>query len=556
MGKMRQIGLIGFLAAASLWAQEMESFTLTPEERKEYERIMEIKRDFLKKFPGWFESAEEVPIENLKLERRVGERKEDYQKRIERVKAYIKQQEEEAKRKREEAKRQEDAKQAETERLKKEKEAEAAKAKAEAEAEAFRKSPMGQALELLHAKRYHEAYEAFFVLFMENPESERINFYLGLSAIGDKEYESAVAAFERVLIKQPDHMRARLELARSLFYMKSYEEAEKHFIAMLESGKLPPAVEVNVRRFLAVIDDAKIRNHFHSVVMVGLQYDSNINNDIGTSSYVISPDLLPGGIPGNDPVSDVNHQEMVGLNHIYDFGKIGNYFMKNSAVLLKQNYLENTGNNVLFASLASGIGVKKEAYSYLIQLHYDQIDIGGEALMNIMGLNVQSQYPLDQHTGLSANLKLDTKNYKDNDGYDADFKELNLGYNKKIPDSKERWGVGLLISQERTDTDTVLYIDRDIVGLNGSYEMDLSDKLTIKTLLDYKMFTYTNEQWDENLDLKKRDDSQYRILAGGSYRYTKAVQFNGSLSYLNNTSSHVAYDYDKTMATLNCMWAF
>ena len=191
-----------------------------------------------------------------------------------------------------------------------------------------------------------------------------------------------------------------------------------------------------------------------------------------------------------------------------------------------------------------------------MQLHYDRIDIGGEPLMNIYGLQLLSQYPVRKEDTLSANLKLDTKNYMDYDGYDADYKELSLGYNAKIEDTKQRWGASLLYSQERTADDTVLFIDRDIVALGGNYEIDLSDKFTIKTLLEYKLFSYINETLDQDLEENVRSDSQYRILAGGSYRYSKAVQLNTTVSYLNNTSTHAAYEYDKTMATLNCLWAF
>lgn len=531
--------VVGGFLIPGLFAQEeqIQDFTLSKKEKEELEKIEKIKEEFKKKYPDWVDTGDEGEFIDYRLGKSIEKRKSNY---IKQQRALLKRIEEEKKRKAEEERK---------EKL----EAERKKKELEEKRKRFAQTPLGTAVELLKEKRYQEAYDAFYALFLENTTDARINFYLGLAASGVKNYDDAVSAFERVLIVEPNHTRARLELARSLFFLKLYEQAEAEFQKVLESGDVPPEVLEKVKKFMVAIEDTKIRNHYNAAVMFGVQYDTNINNDVGQNNYVIDPDVIPGGVKGNNPVSDGIHQEMANLNHIYDFGKLGDYFMQNSFTVFSQNYLENDENNILFYSLSTGIAAVQETYSMGVKLHYDNIQIDAKDFMNVLGLEAKYSQPLTDRLIGEGKLKHQQKTFPDNSDNDSSFNELSLSGKQQLKESKDYYSGSLLYSTESSDA---AIIERNIIGLSIGYSKLFDAKQTLTGTLGYKMIGYAQETLDQNLKMAKREDNQLKLTVQHLYKLDKKKVITGSLSYIDNASTHAAFDYDKMLAGANMMWLF
>ena len=510
----------GKVVAADL---ELKNFTLSEKEKKEMMRIKRIKEMFLKRFPGWFESSEDVPFMNYQLEERIETRKKTYLQEQRKI------QQKELKVKREKEKAERDKK-----------------------VEAFKQTPLGIALDLLQQKRFEEAYEKFYALFMEDTANARINFYLGLSAVGARMYEEAVSAFERVLIVEPKHTRARLELARALFFLKLFDLSEEEFNKVLATGELPDDVVRNVEKFLAAIEDTRIRNHYAPVVMVGLQYDSNINNDVGENTYVIDTDLIQ--VTGEKEKSDLVHQEMASMNHIYDFGTLGDFFMQNSATVFAQNYTGNDDKNIIFASVSTGIASKTKTYSFSSKINYDNVQIGGSALMSAMGVELGYSRPVTDTIIGEGKVKSQQKTFVDDSNNDSSYSEVTVGGKKAVVDSKDLIIGELLRSTERAKD--AVTIDRDIMGIKAGYSWVYSDALTFNGSINYKMIGYTRESLDQDLQYSKRTDTQTTLTLGNVYKLDKSKMLNGSLVYIDNASTHAAFDYSKMLAGLNLLILF
>jgi tetratricopeptide (TPR) repeat protein len=528
MKKLLLAGLLAGVACGETHAQEeakLEPFTLSKEEQSQIERVQRIKELFMVKFPGWFKSVDDVPLMNLQLEKRIEKRKVEHEEKQTAIRTMI-----------ETAKR---------------KEAEAKKA---AKIEVFKQTPLGEAMMLLNEKRFKEAYEKFYVLFLKDSENSRINFYMGLSATGAKLFDEAVSSFERVLIVEPNHVRARLELARALFYLRMYEEAEREFRRVLESGETPEEVAANIDKFLDAIEDTKIRNHFSSAVMAGVQYDTNVNNGIGQNNYVIDPDVLEGGVPGEDPIGDMIHQEMASLNHIYDFGRLGDYFMQNSFTVFGQNYVDTVENNILYYSLATGLGNRQESYSFGAKIHYDAIQIDAKDVLSLTGAEIAFSMPVSNTVIGDVKLKSQQKTFAEDSNNDSAFQELSLGMKKSVTGTKDLIIASVLYSTERAKDSAA--IDRDIVGLKGGYTWVYNDRHSFNGTLGYKIFSYPEASLDENLEMTARADNQLNLSVGNTYKYSKQTMINGSVSYVDNTSSHAPYDYNKMLAGVNVMVLF
>ena len=420
--------------------------------------------------------------------------------------------------------------------------------------EKFKQTPLGTALTLLKAKKYDEAYEKLYELFLKNTSNARINFYLGLSATGAKLYDEAVSAFERVLIVDPKHIRARLELARALFFLKMFDESEKEFLKVLENDNLPKNIFLNIEKFLIAIEATRIRNHYNAAVMVGIQYDTNINNDVGENNYVIDPEVISGGVKGENAKSDLIHQEMANLNHIYDFGKLGDFFMQNSFTLFTQNYISNTEKNILFYSLSTGIGANKQNYTMSSKLHFDNVQVNSVALMSVIGVDLGLTKPLNNTIVGNTKIKYQMKSFVDTPDNDSTFYELDIGAKKSINDKKDKITGNIIYSSESAKD--APSIDKDIMGIKLGYSKIFDEKNIVNSTLTYKSISYTKKSRNQNWEMAKRSDSQLNLTIGNSYKLDKTKIINGSFSYLDNVSTHSAFKYNKILIGANILILF
>ncbi len=116
-----------------------------------------------------------------------------------------------------------------------------------------------------------------------------IRFLFGLSALSvaeanvsaearDDLLDEAIAAFRQILLNQPDIRRVRLELARAFFSKGDDELAKEHFERVLGSDP-PPAMALNIRRFLRAIQSRKRWSGYFSV---NIENNDNINSGIET----------------------------------------------------------------------------------------------------------------------------------------------------------------------------------------------------------------------------------------------------------------------------------
>lgn len=589
MNASRSLFLVGFVAFSSIFASEaisdpISDFSLNEEEKKELQRIEKIKKDFFKKYPGWFDSYEDVPFSDYRFEKKLEQRKlkqkqelekkaqEEEQKRlIEEENRRIKKAEEERLRIEEEKKKsleeqkrlEEERRKAEEERIRKEEEERIKKA------EALKKlldTPLGRAMQLYKDGKFKEAYDAFYVLFEKDIENPRINFYLGLSASGAGAYEDAVSAFERVLIKEPTHLRARLEMAKAQFFLKNFDDAEKQFLNVLATKDLPENVIANIEKFLDAIEATRKRNHFQSIAMLGVKFDDNINNDVGENTPI--KDLVVGGQiisdSGNEKVSDFIHEEMINLNHIYDFGKVGDYYMQNSFMVFAQNYSGKSydngaasattdDKNLLFYSISTGLGTNTKTVTFLTKIHYDSISIAGSELMSVSGIEMSYARPFNDSIAWDTKLKYQQKDFveKSNDGMDSTYTEINLGAKKNIADSKDVFSFGFMISQERANV--AANTDNDTKNIRASYMKNFDEKLSSTLGYGYKMVDYLEKSAS---DVKARADTQHNLSIGAMYKYTPKTMINGALNYFKNDSTRDAFCYDKAQVGANVMFIF
>jgi len=176
-----------------------------------------------------------------------------------------------------------------------------------------------EAKSLLADGKAQEALAFLRALPRDGRRGTEILFQTGLAAMAAAEkpglpedqrealLDEAVAALRAILVARPDLVRVRLELARAFFLKGEDDLSRRHFEQVL-AGNPPPAVALNVRRFLSIMRE---RRRWSSYFGLSIAPDTNING--ASDSDIIYLDTAFGRLPFRRDAS-TQAQSGVGLS--------------------------------------------------------------------------------------------------------------------------------------------------------------------------------------------------------------------------------------------------
>jgi len=407
-----------------------------------------------------------------------------------------------------------------------------------------------EALSAYESKEYLKALSAFERLSSSMPTNPEAHFYVGLCALELKDYNSALAAFERVLMLNPSHTRTHLELARAYYEMKSYQLANTQLDTALQDA-LPDTVKQSVMGFKAQIDEHLTRHFFSGALSIGLGYDSNANNDVGNIQFIVPSFNVT--VPGNEEKSDTFLSSSVYLNHLYDIGEKGDWTLATSGIVYGKLNHHFHSNNVSLFSLTTKPTFTQEQYKISLPVGIDQVYLDGANYAHIVQAGIEGVYLIDKQSTLSSTLMLKRSYYDEDDTLDAKTQSLGIKYRRALYDNS----LFLTVGTSYENNQEVSSARTDVAGNAWTHKLELSKEL-FKDALFSISYAYTSKKFDD-IDLSflsKREDKQNNYGIGLSYTLAKDMFINASLNYLDQSSNHAPFSYDKTTFGINFLKSF
>jgi len=414
----------------------------------------------------------------------------------------------------------------------------------------WKRERLKKALSDFRAKRYKQAHEELALLHEIYPDDAKITMHLAACEMRLNNSKQAISHYETLLTKDPDHLLARLQAGRLHFNHRNFKRAKSHFEHALTHPELPIPAEKKVREYLRAIDKELIRHHYSAVTMLGWQYDTNVNNAIGESNYLITPNYLPGGLKGDKATSDSYLQGMGMLTHTYDFGAVDGYIMRNSFMVFGQKYNEQNQNDLLFASLNSALVHQGKKSMHTVGVNFDTIQIDHKDFLRVAGLYGNYTYASSKVLHLNSAFRLQYKDMQQqsSDEKDARFGELSAGLTYAPNESAFVYNMNFLSSIERADLAD--NNDRNSYSLNGSITHLTTDTITNTLRLRQTAVRYTKKtpfSAPVVNDLIKRYDNITELTFENTWQFKPLMLIKSNIGYLDNDSNHRAYDYDKYM---------
>lgn len=392
-------------------------------------------------------------------------------------------------------------------------------------------------------KEFQKATDAFKKLFFVAMDNERVNFYLGRSALEIGEYDTAIAAFERVLILKPDHARSRLELGRAYYGMKMYDQAEAEFNKVL-TGPVPPEVREAVERYLALIIQGKKKNYFSGSIAIGYQNDSNVNNGNDYKIEAISTDDI------NPEEGDSSHTETLTLRHIYDFFDKGGFFWQTDGLVYAQSYSEYDDYNLIYSSISTGPGLKFDSFAMNLVAGMDHLTFGEEDYVDVTHIALKMQFPSGDQL-LSLGLKkLERKNLlKENEEKDSDGYELTVDMQQAFSSTSTVFNIGFVALTERKKTGERVDVDFDEAGLKAGIFQQFGKSFFVNLTGQVKGRQYVDEFFEvvtlTQSEKVERTDTYQSVSASLTYKFLERYSATLSATQMSNSSTYELYNYAK-----------
>lgn len=410
---------------------------------------------------------------------------------------------------------------------------------------------MKDAKSLYYKKDFKNALTKFEAAFNLAPDSPEANFYLGRCALELKSYDEAIAAFDRVLMLNPKHTRSQLEIARIHYERKNYELANASLDTVLQTN-IPKNVRDNIMKFKQNITSRLQKHFFSSSVSFGIDYNDNANNDIGNIEFLIPAFNIP--VSGNAKEADTSAYISTSLGHIYDIGEKGGFSLANNFLAYKKVNSKFEENDAALFSIETIPTYSLDKLRVTLPLKYSKVYLDGSSYNHSVSAFLSSTYLIDKTSTLSASLGIERSYNDQNSDQDSRSKSISISYKKALG---EKQPIILSLSSAYSVSEEITDVRTDVSGSSLSYSIELS-KEVLKGLNAAIGYTLIDKNY-KDIDVlfrTKREDEQDKYSLNLSYIFSKDTIISGSVSYIDNSSNHAPYIYDKTLVNLNVVKRF
>jgi len=408
-----------------------------------------------------------------------------------------------------------------------------------------------EAVRTFEVKDYQQAFILFEQLINQYPNNKFVNFYYGRAAYELKNYEYAFTSFDRILINHPQDGRVRAEYARTLMMLHSYDEAKKEFEKILLTP-IPPKVRENIEKMIKIVKSKDKNYILNRVLIVGLGWDNNVNNN----TYESYTQIL-GGLEldnNTDKKSDLDLKTILVGNLIVPNRSNEHIAWETTALIYAKEQNKYHENDIFLSSFESGIAYADTKYKNLTSLGYEYIWLGGEKTLRTYAISNKTKYNAYKKQLLEFNVKYKRKRWIQQIDNEKNSRQKELSINYKIPFETIVNSVDLFSSyiEERKEHGSRVDISKDTLKYKINFTKNFFDSYTTKLSYQLEKIKYK----DQSSFFSKRDDDANIIVFGITKQIDTRKSITLEYNNIDNDSNINTYTYKKQSVNLNYTLVF
>ena len=396
------------------------------------------------------------------------------------------------------------------------------------------------------------AYKVLMRRFQDKPDSENLNFALGLVCASLGEFGKAEMAFERVLQVDADNDRARFEMARVAMAAGRLPTAKREFETVLAHRPQAP-VEERVRSYLREIERQMSRWRFAGRLDAGWMRDDNVN--IGPNSATINIAPIQFGSseltsltlnPDSLPIAAEGVYASLAASGIYDLGDTAGWMLVGDAAYFRNWLRDNAAYESQFYQVAAGMRYAGVRNMLQATVKAGRVDSGREPLVDISGIS-----PILLHaSSLMPNLtwmtsgQCEIRNYSELRDRDSVFTSLGETARYGFGRGRHSVSAGVMVCRDDTRADAFDYTG--VAGTLGA-EIGIGRRVTLYGQCRYMDSEYKGR---ETLAPEDRADRQLQATVGISAVLWRKWGLDVRHQYTDNDSTFDLYRYERNLTTV------
>ncbi len=394
-----------------------------------------------------------------------------------------------------------------------------------------------KAMKAYNNKDYKLSAKLFKKLFLNDMTNNRYSFYLGKSYYELGKYNLAISTFERILINK-DNTRAEFEIARIYFKQKNYLEAKKLFEDILTKVK-NNNIKKNITNYLNIITNKLNKYSIDGMIMVGISYDSNLNNRANDDTFNI------GNMKYNNTTEKQSSYaiEQLGLLH-YSYKKSSRITLQNKlfvSIKTVNDYDEHNLKVLSFNPYVSFLYDTNINIDYGV--YFNRIWYGDSLYLNSYGSNLEMNYKESELKSYKVKFNINQKinQIKDYKNNDLNHYELLVSMTNKNTRTFI-YSSSIKLMSDKAIRNSKIAVDYDAINFKFAIKKIYQNRYILMPYISYQLKRYSDEN---NIYNKKQSDDELNIVATGLYVLNKSQSLQTSIGYYDVDSNIDSSEYDK-----------
>lgn len=394
-----------------------------------------------------------------------------------------------------------------------------------------------------------------------NPDDPQASFEFAREAAQAGDYQGAIAALENILQQNPALSNIRLELGVLYQRVGNDELARRYINQALQDPKMPEHVRERAQALLEGRAGDKGLPPFAGALFISALYDSNANAGASTDTIVL--DGIRQQLSKDALSEDDASLEVIGaLRYNQALGDRGGDNLEANLLSYNRYYndLTDLDINVLDADVGPRFNMGNDARSPRSVRPYAGVNttyLGHDKYKDGAALGVNYRAVLPRNTLAEVDAKIENQSYANSDSRpqaelrSGTLTQLKGQVTQRLTPQVQVYGK-LGTARRDSDADFESY-DEVSAGVGVRYEHQRRKQQALPTTttlsLDWQGINYDEADTLAGFD-KARQEERVTTRLSNNLPVNENTAFNSALSYTNNQSDTVLYDYDNWAASV------
>lgn len=376
-------------------------------------------------------------------------------------------------------------------------------------------------------------------------ETMDVMFWIGTCAMNIGRTDLAIENFNKMLAIDPNLHRVRLELATAFFSVGRYDAARESLLRVQASSP-PEAVQRNIEKLLAAIDERTRKRFWTFRASGGLLFDSNINAGPGQREL----DVVGGTIELDELSTELSDEGLIADIYgsmTYDIGKRNGFMWHTAGSVYNKSYINYSQFDFMLLDVATGPWWVGRQNIAKLPFGLSYTEYGSDRLYYLFHVYPNYEHFFTPFFSLKGSYLFRSTNYYDIKNTELDNRTHQFELRPSLYLLDRKHIISAFATYEKVDADADRWsYEAPVLGISYITQAPFG----VELLLGYQWF---KREYDAPplLYESDREDTRHTFRAALSKQFHQHIFGSLDFGYISNDSNAELFTFDQTTFSMN-----